>query len=665
MITQQHAKFLDRLRASEGAVVAVAEWARRLGETVEIPTTRFAPTAADADNFVDDGDLFITNPAGIRRRVEVKQISRPFSGADDWPFLEVFVSNARAVDRAGDQVAAYVTVNRDLSTIAVVTRETRPNWYLRETRAGNTGNVEKFYACPTRLAMFYHLRTETMARAQQQQQAPRGDQRALIRQQSEAAQDFIRQLDAHALQFRQVLPPEISVDHFMRVAITAVTTNPDLLHADRRTLMTAMVKAAADGLLPDGREGALVVYNTEMHRRDLQTGTRYPFRVDAVQWMPMIYGIRKQMRNSGEVTRAVAEVVYKNDVFRFQRGDNAFIEHEPAPLDQEPGEIIGAYAIINLSNGEVIREVMNKAQIEAHRAKSRAPNSLMWKDFYGEGCRKTVMRVASKQAPLSPRMRTMVDREDEAPAIDGDYQPMAGILEHEAEPPPAKPAASRTRKAKDPDPPAWAVVDQDGEEHEFPTAAECANFLYDQMKGAAVLGTLEGLWESNEEFRNLLSTAGHDDIALAMAQDYLELRDAVTTKAQNAATEAAHQGGTNGAAQDTRAQDNAPSGPQSAAGAPADDEGPIPGADEPAERQSKFIAPPQRRDGKGPDWRVWSVVSFLPKVLKETDSTELAFLLGDNEPNLQQARAPGALDKDDLANLNRVIDEQQRKATVS
>ena len=61
-------------------------------------------------------------------------------------------------------------------------------------------------------------------------------------------------------QFHAALPAQMSPDKFMRVVLTAVQTNPDLQRADPRSFWNACMRAAQDGLLPDGREGALVPF---------------------------------------------------------------------------------------------------------------------------------------------------------------------------------------------------------------------------------------------------------------------------------------------------------------------------------------------------------------------------------------------------------------------
>jgi hypothetical protein len=41
--------------------------------------------------------------------------------------------------------------------MAVIRKETSQSWYLREALARNTGNVERYYACPLDQVRFYRL----------------------------------------------------------------------------------------------------------------------------------------------------------------------------------------------------------------------------------------------------------------------------------------------------------------------------------------------------------------------------------------------------------------------------------------------------------------------------------------------------------------------------
>ena len=154
--------------------------------------------------------------------------------------------------------------------------------------------------------------------------------------------DEIRQNIARMVpQFALALPSHISPDKFQRVAITAIQNNPDLLQADRRSLYAACMKLAQDGVLPDGREAALVTFNTKQ-----KDGTW----IKAVQPMIMVAGILKKVRQSGELSTIHAAVVYANDKFRYWVDtEGQHIEHEPI-LFGERGPAIGALNSCCISN---------------------------------------------------------------------------------------------------------------------------------------------------------------------------------------------------------------------------------------------------------------------------------------------------------------------------
>lgn len=195
-------------------------------------------------------------------------------------------------------------------------------------------------------------------------------------------------------QFEAALPRHIPIERFKRVVMTAIQQSPQLLDCDSRSLWNAAMKAAQDGLLPDGREGAMV-----------------PFK-GQVQWMPMVAGVRKKVRNSGEIATWETEVVYEKDHFEFELGDDPFIKHKPF-LGADRGKPIAAYSIATLKSGEKSREVMSIAEIERIRSMAASKNSPAWKDHFGEMCRKTVARRHSKVLPMSTDLDDLLRGDDE------------------------------------------------------------------------------------------------------------------------------------------------------------------------------------------------------------------------------------------------------------
>lgn len=196
-------------------------------------------------------------------------------------------------------------------------------------------------------------------------------------------------------QFHAALPAHIPVERFMRVIMTAIQNNPDLLKASRKSLFNAAMKAAQDGLLPDGREGAMV-----------------PFGGD-ITWMPMIGGIRKKVRNSGEIATWDVYAVYEKDDFAFELGDEPFIKHRPH-LGDDRGKLIAVYSVATLKSGERSRDVMSVSEVEKIRALSKGKNT-PWNNptFYPEMAKKTVARRHSKVLPMSSDLDDLIRRDDE------------------------------------------------------------------------------------------------------------------------------------------------------------------------------------------------------------------------------------------------------------
>ena len=127
-------------------------------------------------------------------------------------------------------------------------------------------------------------------------------------------------LDKAAPEFSRALPAHVPPERFRRIAETAILNNPDVLHANRRSLMSAVIKAAQDGLPPDGRQAALVVFRTKAGPQ--------------VQYMPMVAGLLRLARNSGQLAGIVAEVVHENDTFdREPTNFEAPVTHRPRTLD--------------------------------------------------------------------------------------------------------------------------------------------------------------------------------------------------------------------------------------------------------------------------------------------------------------------------------------------
>ena len=236
------------------------------------------------------------------------------------------------------------------------------------------------------------------------------------------------QLEVRTQQFSAALPAHIPVERFKRVLLTAIQNNSALARADRQTLFNAAMKAAQDGLLCDGREAAMVIYRTKVQDKGQDVW------IEAVQYIPMIAGLRKKVRNSGEIATWDAQVVYEKDEFEYELGDAPFIKHKPF-MGGDGGKIIAAYSVAVLKTGEKSREVMTISQIEKVRSISKSKDKGPWVDHYSEMCRKTVARRHSKVLPMSTDLDDLIRRDD-------DLYDIAGHSDASTKPTAARPTMS-------------------------------------------------------------------------------------------------------------------------------------------------------------------------------------------------------------------------------
>ena len=262
-----------------------------------------------------------------------------------------------------------------------------------------------------------------------------------------------------APQFKAALPAHIPVERFVRTTLTAVQTNPDLMEADRRTLFAAATRAAQMGLLPDGREGAIVTFGGKC------------------QFMPMLGGILKLVRNRGELASIDAQIVYKNDGFTYHPGVDQVPVHE-VDWFGDRGDAIGVYAVARMKTGDSYVEILNRRQIDQIRSVSRSKDSGPWVAWWEEMWRKTAVRRLAKRLPLSTDLDGVTHDDDtELPPIAPAEAPSAPAP---AEQPNAEPAAprrpSRLAKVADQAPPPAPAPAADPDTGEVPPPAPGPDF---------------------------------------------------------------------------------------------------------------------------------------------------------------------------------------------
>ena len=171
--------------------------------------------------------------------------------------------------------------------------------------------------------------------------------------------------------------------------------NNDLLYLDRWSLLNAVLQCAQDGLVPDGREAAFIKYGNK------------------IQYLPMIGGILKKVRESGELISINAHVVYERDEIEYWIDQDAeHILHKPA-LRPDRGSPVFTYAVAHVKGGGIYIEFIYEKEIQAVKGISKARNGPWDGPFADEMRKKTAIKRLAKRLPMSPSFAEALDRDNE------------------------------------------------------------------------------------------------------------------------------------------------------------------------------------------------------------------------------------------------------------
>jgi recombination protein RecT len=198
-----------------------------------------------------------------------------------------------------------------------------------------------------------------------------------------------------APELAKVLPDHVTPDKFERVTLTALQRAPDLLSCDRKSLFESVMQCAQDGLIPDGREAALTKFGSK------------------VAYMPMVAGILKKVRQSGELSTITAQMVYQMDDFQYWIDDEGeHLKHTPEMI-RDAGEPLAVYAMARTKDGGVYIEVLRMSDVQKIRSSSRGGNAGPWAQWSDQMAKKSAIRRLAKRLPMSTDLETVIQRDDQ------------------------------------------------------------------------------------------------------------------------------------------------------------------------------------------------------------------------------------------------------------
>lgn len=220
-------------------------------------------------------------------------------------------------------------------------------------------------------------------------------------------------LDERRTQYGHMLQAAgISFDTFKAAAMTGINKNPDLITAEHASLFDALSQSCRDGLLPDGREGALVIHSTNVAKRGMPANW-----VNKVAWMPMVKGVLKKIRSAPGVASVHDGVVYKNDEFDFWIDDEGpHVKHRPSwdQSDKQDKDIIAVYALVRLTNGESQVEVVGRGDLNKMKqaSKSGKNDNGPWSTWYAQMAKKGAWHRLAPKLPLPDDVMAVINRDE-------------------------------------------------------------------------------------------------------------------------------------------------------------------------------------------------------------------------------------------------------------
>lgn len=181
----------------------------------------------------------------------------------------------------------------------------------------------------------------------------------------------------------------------IRIAFNTICYDDKLRQCTQASLVGGVMEALKLGLTLGGpmQEAWLIPF------KDNRSGTLKATFIIGYQ------GYRNIIDRGRTVLAMYPRVVHVGDVFSYKLGDDPRIFHDPPfALVKGEGDVRAAYCVAVLRGNVKEREVMEKAEIDAHRARSRAKDSGPWVTDYPAMALKTTIRKMAKYLPKSSEL---------------------------------------------------------------------------------------------------------------------------------------------------------------------------------------------------------------------------------------------------------------------
>ena len=171
-------------------------------------------------------------------------------------------------------------------------------------------------------------------------------------------------------------------DEFAMVVCEALLSNPEIMECTEASVAKALRMACQDGLVPNGREAAIVIFKD--HKTGDKNATYLPMKEGMARlWYenvgcPLLTGL---VREGDEVDTVIGAGVYQK------------IEIKRDPFREKEGTIKGCYLWTHIPGEDFPRLVIwRKEDIDKRRAVSRSGEKGPWSTWYGEKAQTSIQK---------------------------------------------------------------------------------------------------------------------------------------------------------------------------------------------------------------------------------------------------------------------------------
>lgn len=208
----------------------------------------------------------------------------------------------------------------------------------------------------------------------------------------------------------QSLGGVLKVEKFMQLAMNTIRRSDKLMQCTPASVLDACVQAAELQLFPGNNLGHayLVPFWDKKAGANLCT------------YILGYKGMLALCHRSPKVLKVEAQLVFPEDQFSVSYGDGEHLVHTPEPwADRDPQRALGAYASATLANGTKLHKILNRAELDAAKRRSKASSYGPWVTDFGAMCLKTAVRRLAPWLPLEPQDAAAI-----AEDMDGELEPI-------------------------------------------------------------------------------------------------------------------------------------------------------------------------------------------------------------------------------------------------